>query len=91
MPEEMALVARATSIPIATGERLVTKYEFARVLECRAASILQMALGRVGGIMEAKKIEAWRKRTTRRSPRTFIAARSKAPPTSSSPPRCRIS
>ncbi len=55
-PEEMALVARATSIPIATGERLTTKYEFARVLECRAASILQMALGRVGGIMEAKKI-----------------------------------
>jgi len=58
MPEEMALVARGTSIPIATGERLVTKYEFARVLECRAASILQMALGRVGGIMEAKKIAA---------------------------------
>jgi 2-dehydro-3-deoxyphosphogalactonate aldolase len=55
-PEEMALVARATSIPVATGERLTTKYEFARVLECRAASILQMALGRVGGIMEAKKI-----------------------------------
>ncbi len=49
-PEEMALVARATSIPIATGERLTTKYEFARVLECRAASILQMALGRVGGL-----------------------------------------
>ena len=57
-PEEMALVARGTSVPIATGERLVTKYEFARVLECRAASILQMALGRVGGIMEAKKIAA---------------------------------
>jgi galactonate dehydratase len=57
-PEEMALVARGTSIPIATGERLTTKYEFVRVLECRAAAILQMALGRVGGIMEAKKIAA---------------------------------
>ena len=55
-PEEMAKVARATSIPIATGERLATKYEFARVLETGAASILQMALGRVGGILEAKKI-----------------------------------
>jgi len=55
-PEEMALVARATSIPVATGERLTTKYEFGRVLENRAASILQMALGRVGGIWEAKKI-----------------------------------
>jgi 2-dehydro-3-deoxyphosphogalactonate aldolase len=56
MPEEMAKVARATSIPVATGERLTTKYEFARVLETGAASILQMNLGRVGGLLEAKKI-----------------------------------
>lgn len=56
MPEEMAKVARATSIPIATGERLTTKYEFARVLELGAAAILQMNLGRVGGLLEAKKI-----------------------------------
>ncbi|MDX1710306.1 MAG: mandelate racemase/muconate lactonizing enzyme family protein [Rhodovibrionaceae bacterium] len=55
-PEMMAKVARQTTIPIATGERLATKYEFARVLETRAASILQMALGRVGGLLEAKKI-----------------------------------
>jgi 2-dehydro-3-deoxyphosphogalactonate aldolase len=55
-PEEMARVARATSVPIATGERLTTKYEFARVLELGAASILQPALGRVGGLLEAKKI-----------------------------------
>lgn len=58
MPEEMAKIAAATSIPVATGERLVTKYEFARVLRTGAASILQMALGRVGGIWEAKKIAA---------------------------------
>ena len=57
-PEEMARVARQTTIPIATGERLTTKYEFARVLELQAASILQPALGRVGGILEAKKIAA---------------------------------
>ena len=55
-PEEMAKVARATSIPIATGERLTTKYEFARLLRSGAAAILQMNLGRVGGILEAKKI-----------------------------------
>ena len=54
--EEMARVARSTSIPIATGERLATKYEFAGLLNKQAASILQMALGRVGGILEAKKI-----------------------------------
>ena len=58
MPEEMAKVARGTKIPVATGERLTTKYEFARVLQTGAASILQPALGRVGGISEAKKIAA---------------------------------
>jgi 2-dehydro-3-deoxyphosphogalactonate aldolase len=56
MPEEMAKVARQTTIPIATGERLATKYEFARVLAAGAASILQLNLGRVGGLLEAKKI-----------------------------------
>ena len=34
MPEMMAEVARATTVPIATGERLSTKYEFSRVLDC---------------------------------------------------------
>jgi 2-dehydro-3-deoxyphosphogalactonate aldolase len=57
-PEEMALVARATRIPIAAGERLTTKYDFARVLRAQAAAILQMNLGRCGGILEAKKIAA---------------------------------
>lgn len=55
-PADMAEVARFTSIPIAAGERLTTKHEFARLLEAGAASILQMNLGRVGGILEAKKI-----------------------------------
>jgi galactonate dehydratase len=55
-PEEMAKVARGTTIPIATGERLATKYDFARLLRAGAAAILQMNLGRVGGILEAKKI-----------------------------------
>jgi L-alanine-DL-glutamate epimerase-like enolase superfamily enzyme len=57
-PEDMARVARATSIPISTGERLTTKYEFARVLREGAASILQLNLGRCGGLLEAKKIAA---------------------------------
>ena len=54
----MAKVAVLCRMPIATGERLTTKYEFARVLETGAASILQPNLGRVGGILEAKKIAA---------------------------------
>ncbi|KPF44978.1 mandelate racemase/muconate lactonizing enzyme family protein [Rhizobium sp. AAP43] len=52
----MAEVARATSIPVSTGERLTTKYEFQRVLQLGAASILQMNVARVGGLLEAKKI-----------------------------------
>ena len=56
--EAMASVARATSIPIATGERLTSKYEFAQILGKQAASILQPALGRSGGILEGKKIAA---------------------------------
>ena len=55
-PTSMAEVARATSIPVATGERLTSKTEFAAVLAAGAASILQPALGRAGGIWEAKKI-----------------------------------
>ncbi len=56
--EELARVAAATSIPVAVGERMAGKHEFFRVVSGQAASILQMALGRVGGILEAKKIAA---------------------------------
>jgi 2-dehydro-3-deoxyphosphogalactonate aldolase len=55
-PAAMGQVARATSIPVASGERLTTKYEFSALLQAQAAAILQMNLGRVGGILEAKKI-----------------------------------
>jgi len=54
--DEMARVADHTSIPVAAGERLSTKYEFRELLDRHAASVLQLSLGRVGGILEAKKI-----------------------------------
>ena len=53
---EFAEVARSVRIPLATGERLATKAEFGTLLRTGGASILQPALGRVGGILEAKKI-----------------------------------
>ena len=53
---EMAKVAASVRIPVATGERLTTKAEFAPILRQGAATILQPALGRAGGIWEAKKI-----------------------------------
>jgi len=51
-------IARSTSIPIATGERLFTKWGFREVLEKQAAMILQPDLSHAGGILEAKKIAA---------------------------------
>lgn len=51
----LAEIAAHTSIPIATGERLTTKGEFAEALR-HGARILQPALGRAGGIWEGKKI-----------------------------------
>ena len=53
---EMARVAAHTSIPIATGERLLTKYEFVQVFQQQAAQIIQLDVGHCGGIMESKKI-----------------------------------
>jgi len=58
MVEEMARVAAQTSIPIASGERLATKYEFAQLIEKQAAGIIQVDVGQCGGILEAKKIAA---------------------------------
>jgi L-alanine-DL-glutamate epimerase-like enolase superfamily enzyme len=55
---EFANVASAVSIPIATGERMTTKTEFATALRAGGISILQPALGRSGGILETKKIAA---------------------------------
>jgi galactonate dehydratase len=54
--DEMARVAAHTSIPIATGERLLTKYEFADLLNKQAAQIIQLDVAHCGGILESKKI-----------------------------------
>ncbi len=55
---EFAEVARSVRVPLATGERLTTKAEFGALLRHGGVRILQPALGRVGGIWEAKKIAA---------------------------------
>ena len=48
-------VAASTSIPIATGERLTTRFEFKQALDA-GVTILQPNVGRAGGIWETKKI-----------------------------------
>jgi galactonate dehydratase len=55
-PYALAAVARATHIPVAAGERLTTKAEFATLLRLGGAAILQPSLGRVGGLLEARKV-----------------------------------
>jgi 2-dehydro-3-deoxyphosphogalactonate aldolase len=54
--EEMAKVARATSIPVATGERLATVYDFVRLFEAGAVAIAQPDMCCCGGISEFRKI-----------------------------------
>ncbi len=52
----MADLARSTHLPIATGERIFTKWGFREILEKRAASILQPDLCHAGGIHEVHLI-----------------------------------
>ena len=56
--EALKKVSEHVNIPIATGERLYTRYGFRRVMEAHAADILQPDIGNTGGIMETKKIAA---------------------------------
>lgn len=52
----LADLARKTHLPIATGERIFTKWGFREILEKRAASILQPDLSHAGGIFECRLI-----------------------------------
>ena len=52
----MAELAKKTHIPIATGERIFTKWGFKEILEKRAAMIIQPDVCYAGGITELKII-----------------------------------
>ena len=56
--DALAAIARGTTVPIATGERLLTKWGFRELLEKQAAAILQPDLSHAGGIFEVRKIAA---------------------------------
>ena len=49
-------IATACNIPIATGERLFSKYDFKRLLEAGGVDIIQPDLSHAGGITEVKKL-----------------------------------
>ena len=54
--DALKLVADHVSFPIATGERLLTCWEFRQVLEKQAAAFIQPDCSHAGGITEMKKI-----------------------------------
>ncbi|MBC7811853.1 MAG: D-galactonate dehydratase, partial [Burkholderiales bacterium] len=56
--DAMVEVARAITIPVATGERLVTRWQFREILEKRACAIIQPDVCHCGGVSEIKKIAA---------------------------------
>lgn len=51
-------IASYTTAPIATGERLFTRWDFKKIFEQGAVNIIQPDLSHAGGILECKKIAA---------------------------------
>lgn len=56
--EAMAEVKRASPVPIATGERLTSRFGFREVFKLHACHVIQPDLCHCGGLWEAKKIAA---------------------------------
>jgi len=56
--DAMAEVRRASPVPIATGERLLTRHDFRPLFEKQACDVIQPDLCHCGGLWEAKKIAA---------------------------------
>ena len=56
--EALKMVARKTSIPIASGERVLTSYGFAPLIESHAVGIVQPDLINTGGLLQGRKISA---------------------------------
>jgi galactonate dehydratase len=55
-PDALAEVRRSVRVPIATGERLATRWEFRRVCELQACHVLQPDINHCGGLLEARRI-----------------------------------
>lgn len=56
--DDIALIQRAVSTPIASGERLVTIHAFREVFEKRAVSVIQPDITHCGGLSEVRRIAA---------------------------------
>jgi galactonate dehydratase len=61
-PDNLAALKKAAekiNIPVATGERMHTRYDFRELFELQAADIIQPDITHFGGILETKKLAAW--------------------------------
>ncbi|MDP9373550.1 MAG: mandelate racemase/muconate lactonizing enzyme family protein [Chloroflexota bacterium] len=61
-PENLAALKKAAAkinIPVATGERIHTRYDYRELLELQAADIIQPDITHFGGLLETKKLAAW--------------------------------
>lgn len=56
--EALREIARHTTIPIATGERLYSRWDFKRLFELGVVDVIQPDLSHAGGITEVRKIAA---------------------------------
>ncbi len=56
--DAMLKVSQAVGIPLATGERLYTKWDFRQLIEKQAVDVVQPDTCHAGGILELKKIAA---------------------------------
>lgn len=56
--EALAILQSYTSIPIATGERMYSRWDFKHILQNGLVDIIQPDLSHAGGISEVKKIAA---------------------------------
>ncbi len=61
-PENLAAlkkVADRVNIPVATGERIHSRYDIRELFELQACDILQIDVTHFGGLGEAKKVAGW--------------------------------
>jgi galactonate dehydratase len=61
-PENLAALKKAAekiSIPVATGERIHTRYDYRQLFELQAADIIQPDITHFGGLLETRKLAAW--------------------------------
>ncbi len=61
-PENLAALKKAADkidIPVATGERIHTRFDYRELLELQAADIIQPDITHFGGLLETKKLAAW--------------------------------